>query len=160
MARRCLALLAACGSPQATPDATAPDAGLPAPIAAGDFDHALDKAYIRAPQTWIGDAAFDVKFTAMLQAPISFLGGADSAYHADLASRPVALPGGEVICHGDPKLDNYGWIESGVMSNVDFDDGGACPAAADILHFVLGIDLALGNQGLDDVALDTYIDTV
>ena len=30
-----------------------------APIAAGDFSHALDKPYIRAPQTWIGDAAFE-----------------------------------------------------------------------------------------------------
>ncbi len=137
--------------------------GLPAPIAAGDFSHALDKAYIRAPQTWIDDAGFETKWSMMLGTPIDFLGAADSAFHADLASRPVALPGGEVICHGDAKLDNFGWVQaggSGEFSDLDFDDAGACPAAADILHYLLATDLLFGDPALDEVAVTAYVSTL
>lgn len=136
---------------------------LPPPILQSDFDHALDRAYIRAPQTWLDDAAFAVKFTAMLATPIEFLGGADSAFHADLASRSTALPGGEVICHGDAKFDNFGWTlvaGTGAFVDFDFDDSGACPAAADILHYLVGTDLVFADPALDDAALTAYIDTL
>jgi hypothetical protein len=133
------------------------------PIQPMDFGHVLDKAYIRAPQTWIGDAAFEAKWTTMLTSPTEFLGGADSAFHEDLGSLARPLPGGEVLCHGDAKLDNFGWVEAGgpgELSDLDFDDAGACPAAADILHFLVATDLLLGNAALDDQALAAYVDTV
>ena len=134
---------------------------LPPPIAAGDFPHALDMAFIRSLQTWIDDPTFALKWQDMQTSPISFLGGADSAYHADLASRAAPLPGGEVICHGDPKLDNFGWIAAtAAFGNADFDDGGACPAAADILHFLVATDIQLSDATLDDAVLDAYIDTL
>lgn len=150
-----------------TPSADAPsgvDAPmLPPPIAAADFDHPLDRAYIRAFQTWIDDATFGVKWSAMTKAPIDFLGGASSAYHADLASRARALPGAEVLCHGDAKLDNFGWTRvsgQSVFSDNDFDDGGACPAAADVLHFLLATDLLFADAALDASALDAYVATL
>jgi len=158
---------AACGgkpatSADATPLADAP-APLPAPIGPGDFPRALDEAFIRAPQTWIDDAGFAVKWQAMLAAPIEYLGGADSAFHADLAQRSAALPGGEVLCHGDPKLDNFGWVlavgPTG-YSDVDFDDAGACPAAADVLHFLVATELQFGDPARDSAALDAYIATL
>nr|HEX4313535.1 DUF2252 family protein [Kofleriaceae bacterium] len=148
-------------------DATA--AGLPPPIAAADFPNALDMAFIRGLQTWVDDPTFALKWQDMQTAPIAFLGAANSAYHADLASRATPLPGGEVICHGDSKLDNFGWIEAagsgsdaalGGFSDADFDDAGACPAAADILHFLLATDIQLSDPTLDDAVLDAYIDTV
>jgi len=113
-----LLLLAACSHPAATPADAPPadatfDAGLPSPIAAADFTHALDESYIRALQTWIDDPTFATKWADMLTSPIAMFGGADSAFHADLATRAVALPGGEVQCHGDPKLDNFGWVAAG-----------------------------------------------
>jgi Uncharacterized protein conserved in bacteria (DUF2252) len=156
-------VLAACGShPKAEPDATTPDStiGLPAPVEPSDFANALDKAYIRNLQTWISDADFEVKWTAMLGSPIEFLGAANSAYHADLAARADALPGGEVQCHGDAKLDNFGWMlvaGAPVFSDSDFDDAGLCPAAADILHFLLATDIAFHDADLDAAALDAYI---
>jgi hypothetical protein len=144
------------------PDAVV-DAGLPAAIAAGDFPHALDKAFIRGLQTWLDDAAFETKWQAMLAAPIAFLGGADSAFHADLASLATPLPGGLVLCHGDAKLDNFGWTLAGsaaVFSDSDFDDAGQCPAAADALHFLVATDLIFHDSALDEAALAAYIDTV
>ncbi|HUJ62992.1 MAG TPA: DUF2252 family protein, partial [Kofleriaceae bacterium] len=133
---------------------------LPAAVEPADFDHPLDEAYIRGFQTWIDDAGFDVKWADMMTSPISLLGGADSAFHADLASRAAALPGGEVLCHGDAKLDNFGWTladGAGVFGDNDFDDGGLCPAAADALHYLLATDLWFDDPDLDTVALDAYI---
>ncbi len=164
-------VVAACGSSHGGSSSDAPppldaisaDAGLPAPIAPGDFAQPLDKAFIRGLQTWIDDATFEVKWTAALATPIAFLGSTDSAFHADLARRAVALPGGEVICHGDAKLDNFGWIhvaDTSVFSDVDFDDAGPCPAAADILHFLVATDLQFGSSVLDEAALSSYIATV
>lgn len=156
---------AACSSshPSVTPDASPADAGLPAAIVAGDFPHALDKAFIRSLQTWLDDAAFETKWRAMLASPIDFLGGADSAFHADLASLATPLPGGLVICHGDAKLDNFGWTLAGsaaVFSDSDFDDAGQCPAAADALHFLVATDLIFHDAALDEAALAAYVNTV
>ncbi len=136
---------------------------MPSPIAASDFDHALDKAYIRAPQTWLDDPAFDVKWTSILGAPIDLLGGANSAFHKDLASRATPLPGGEVICHGDAKFDNFGWTRAGgpgLFSDNDFDDSGYCPAAADILHYLVATELEFTDSTLDDAVLSAYVDTL
>ena len=146
----------------ATADAAVVPGTLPPAIAPADFGHVLDKAYIRAPQTWIGDAAFETKWATMLTAPLELLGGADSAFHADLGSRATPLPGGEVLCHGDAKLDNFGWLAAGggEFSDIDFDDAGACPAAADILHFLVATELELSDPALDDQALGAYIDTL
>jgi len=155
-------LLGACSasSPKpAAPDASPDAPGFPAPLAPGDFAQPLDKAHIRALQTWLDDATFDVKWTGMLATPIDFLGGADSAFHADL---PV-LPGGLVLCHGDAKLDNFGWTlvdTTAVFSDNDFDDAGRCPAAADALHFLVSTDLFYGDAALDAAALSAYIDTL
>jgi hypothetical protein len=166
--KRLLLALAACsgnGAP-ASPDGpadVAPDAGFPAPIALGDFPHPLDKPFIRGLQTWIDDPTFEVKWTAALATPIDFLGSADSAFHADLASRTAALPGGDVLCHGDAKLDNFGWaFEDGtaLFSDADFDDAGHCPAAADILHLVVATDLLFADPALDMQAIDAYVDTL
>lgn len=158
-------LLLGCSNPASSvgPDAAPVDAStisLPPPIDPSDFGHALDRAYIRSFQTWIDDAAFDTKWAAMVTARSAFLGGADSAFHADLASRSTPLPGGEVLCHGDAKIDNFAWIHidgQSVFSNGDFDDGGACPAAADILHFLVATDLFFGSPELDQAALDAYV---
>ncbi len=163
-----LLLLAACSHPAATPsDApptdASPDAGLPSPIAAADFPNALDEAYIRGLQTWIDDPTFALKWADMLTSPIAMFGGADSAFHADLATRAVALPGGEVQCHGDAKLDNFGWVAAGgagVFSDADFDDAGDCPAAADILRFLVATDLWFADPSLDEAALSAYADTI
>jgi len=137
------------------------DAALPAPIEAADFPHALDKAFIRSLQTWLDDGTFATKWQDMMTSPIAMFGGADSAFHADLATRAEALPGGEVLCHGDPKLDNFGWIEAaGQFSDGDFDDGGYCPAAADIVRFLVATDLWFDDPALDEAALSAYVDTV
>ena len=154
--------LVACGKPHAPDlDAAPADAAFPAAIQPGDFTHPLDKAYIRGLQTWLDDAAFETKWTAMLTSPIEFLGGADSAFHGDLSA--IALPGGEVLCHGDPKLDNFGWTLAdghGVFSDNDFDDAGACPAAADLLHFLVGTDLQFSDPSLNARVLSAYLDTL
>ena len=117
-----------------------------------DFDAALTKASIRQPQTWLDDAAFEVKWESMLSAPIELLGGASSAFHADLAVLPAKrLPGDEVLCHGDPKIDNFGWtLVDGVavFSDNDFDDAGFCPVAAEALRYLLATDLAFGDPDL------------
>jgi hypothetical protein len=134
---------------------------LPNPIQSGDLAGALDKPTIRALQTWVDDATFDQKWTAMLATPIDFLGGADSAFHADLAN--VNLPGKETLCHGDPKLDNFGWTlvdGAGVFSDNDFDDAGFCPVAADVLRYLVATDLWFGDPTLDQTALDAYIATI
>ena len=139
------------------PDAPAP---FPSAVLPGDFQQALDKPFIRGLQTWLDDAAFETKWTASLQSPIAFLGSADSAFHADLASRTLPLPGSEVICHGDAKLDNFGWIfeDSTIsFSDGDFDDAGHCPAAADILHFIVATDLLFADPALDRQAIDAYV---
>lgn len=152
-------LLAACGSSAhvAPPDtAPPPDASPFAPLV---FAQPLDKAHIRALQTWLDDTAFEIKWTDMVASPINFLGGADSAFHADLP----ALPGGLVLCHGDAKLDNFGWLVADgapQFSDIDFDDAGQCPAAADALHFLLSTDLFYADASLDAAALAAYIDTL
>ncbi|CAN5278995.1 hypothetical protein BH11MYX1_BH11MYX1_25990 [soil metagenome] len=167
-------MLAACSSPNTsgddgvhdattidTPDARS--AGLPPPVQPGDFSHALDKAYIRSFQAWIDDPGFEVKWATMTTTAIDFLGGADSAFHADLASRTIPLPGGEVQCHGDAKFDNFGWTlvaGTSVFSDNDFDDAGLCPAAADALHYLLATDILFADPTLDDVALQAYVDTI
>ncbi len=165
-------LLVACSSHPASSgddvglDAATIDAGptmLPAPIQPGDFSHALDKPYIRSFQTWIDAPTFEVKWATMMMTPLDFLGSADSAFHADLASRSTQLPGGEVQCHGDAKFDNFGWTLAagvGVFSDNDFDDAGLCPAAADALHYLLATDIVFADPTLDDLALSAYVDAV
>jgi len=137
---------------------------VPAALAPGDFPAPLDKAAIRGLQTWLSDAAFEVKWANMLKTPIDFFGGSDSAFHADLATVPhKRLPGGEALCHGDPKLDNFGWTRvegQGVFSNNDFDDGGFCPAAADALRYLVATDLWFADAALDAAALNAYVATV
>ena len=159
-----LLALAACSSkPTASADAFVTPPGFPPTIQPADFDHVLDEAYIRAPQTWIDDDGFAVKWTTMLDTPLDLLGGADSAFHKDLASRATALPGGEVLCHGDAKLNNFGWTLAdgvAVFSDADFDDAGLCPAAADVLHFLVATDLLFDDPAIDDDALDAYANTL
>ncbi len=168
-----LLVLAACSSPAGTsgadgggldaPNRDALAATLPPPVQPGDFSHALDKPYIRSFQTWIDDPGFEVKWATMTMTEIDFLGGADSAFHADLASRSMPLPGGEVQCHGDAKFDNFGWIlvaGTSVFSDNDFDDAGLCPAAADALHYLLATDILFADPMLDDLALHSYVDAV
>ncbi len=161
-----LIALAACSHEHraAIDDAAGPDAAaLPAAIAPGDFPGPLDKAFIRSLQSWIDDPTFEVKWTGMLASPIDFLGGADSAFHGDLASRATPLPGDLVLCHGDAKLDNFGWTladGSGVFSDNDFDDAGGCPAAADALHFLVTTDLFFTSGSFDAAALAAYVDTL
>jgi hypothetical protein len=161
-----LALPACSGSaPSEDPAASEGEAlKVPAALGPADFTAPLDKAQIRALQTWLSDAAFEQKWAAMLKTPIAFFGGSDSAFHADLGKLPAKrLPGGEALCHGDPKLDNFGWtvVEGqGVFSNNDFDDGGFCPAAVDALRYLVATDLWFGDATLDAAALQAYVATV
>lgn len=137
---------------------------LPSALRRSDFSARLDKAAIRGLQTWLDDASFEVKWQTMLSAPLELLGGASSAFHADLASLPAKrLPGDEVLCHGDPKIDNFGWTlvdGAGVFSDNDFDDAGFCPVADDALHYLVATDLAFDDADLDAAALEAYVDTV
>jgi hypothetical protein len=137
---------------------------LPSALRPSEFAAPLDQPAIRALQTWLDDASFEVKWQAMVDAPLDLLGGASSAFHADLASLPAKrLPGDEVLCHGDPKIDNFGWTRvdgAGVFSDNDFDDAGFCPVADDALHYLLATDLAFGDADLDAAALEAYVDTV
>jgi hypothetical protein len=166
-----IAALAACTARHAQPatqDAPPSDLDgasdpLASPLGPGDFTGALDKAYIRSFQAWLDDSAFETKWQDMLTAPISMLGGADSAYHADLARLPRPLPGGEAICHGDPKFDNFGWQivdGAGMFGDNDFDDSDDCPVAADVLRYLVATDLWFSDPGLDDAALQAYVATV
>jgi|GEM_PF-3288421 len=144
--------------------ATAEEVKLSSALVDADFTRPLDKAAIRAPQTWLDDAAFEVKWTTMMTAPIELLGGADSAYFADLATLPAKrLPGHEVLCHGDPKFDNFGWIDvSGTsqFADSDFDDADYCPVAADALRYLVATDLEFSDPDLDEAALDAYVASV
>src|SRR5262249_27460794 len=119
---------------------------------------------IRALQTWLDDASFEVKWQTMLSAPLELLGGASSAFHADLADLPAKrLPGDEVLCHGDPKTDNFGWTlvdGTAAFSDNDFDDAGSGRLADDALHYLLATDLAFDDADLDAAALEAYVDTV
>jgi hypothetical protein len=164
----CGAVIAALvGCAQGGGDAADLEAGslkLPSALQASEFRQPLDKAAIRAPQTWLDDAAFEIKFASMITAPIELLGGASSAYHADLASLAAKrLPGDEVLCHGDPKIDNFGWTivdGAGLFADNDFDDAGLCPVASDALRYLLATDLAFGDAALTAAALEAYVDTV
>ncbi len=133
-------------------------------LQSSEFVHVLSKSSIRALQTWVDDTTFEAKWASMLSAPIEFFGGADSAYHADLASLPsLRLPGAEVLCHGDPKFDNFGWTKvdgRGLFSNNDFDETGFCPVAADALRYLVATDLWFSDSKLNNTALSAYVDTV
>ncbi len=159
-----LASACAAGSPDAPISSTSEEVRLTPALVAGDFTRPLDKAAIRAPQTWLDDAAFETKWGSMIAAPIDLLGGADSGYFADLANLPrKRLPGREVLCHGDPKFDNFGWTEvegTAVFSDNDFDDADFCPVAADILHYLVATELTFADPALDEAALQTYVATV
>jgi hypothetical protein len=170
-----IALVAACNahhqdSPKCTgkcdvqqPDLDGPIDPFAAPLGPTDFTGALDKPFIRGLQPWLDDAAFEIKWQDLLSAPIALLGGTGTAYYADLARLAVVLPGGEVICHGDPKFDNFGWQivdGAGLFGDNDFDDSDYCPVAADALRNLLATDLWFSDPGLDDAALQAYVATV
>jgi len=142
----------------------AADLKVPAALTASELTLRLDKPSIRALQTWVDDATFELKWQAMLATPIAFFGATDSSFHLDLGSLPAKrLPGGETLCHGDPKLDNFGWTlvkGAGVFSNNDFDDSGYCPAAADILRDLVATELLFADAALDEAALGSYLDTL
>jgi Uncharacterized protein conserved in bacteria (DUF2252) len=161
----CAAALVGCA--QAGGDAAAGELEtlkLPSALRRSDFSAPLDKPAIRGLQSWLDDASFEVKWQAMLSSPLDLLGGASSAFHADLARLPTKrLPGDEVLCHGDPKIDNFGWTRVagiGVFSDNDFDDAGFCPVADDALHYLVATDLAFHDADLDAAALEAYVDTV
>ncbi len=176
----CVAFLSCGPAPQlARPDIEVPptpvpakensDAGpvaptFPQPLSPGEFTGKLDRASIRQMQPWIDDAGFDAKWVALLKTPIEFLGGTPSAFHADLATLDRArFPGGETLCHGDPKLDNFGWTRvegKGVFSDNDFDEAGYCPVAVDALRFLLATNLWFSSAALDDAVLESYLAAV
>lgn len=137
---------------------------LPGALDSSEFDLRLDRSSIRALQTWVDDATFEAKWASMLQSPIDFFGATDSSFHLDLASLPKKrLPGGEALCHGDPKFDNFGWtLVDGLalFAPNDFDDSGYCPVAADALRYLVATSLWFDDSALDDVALSAYVDTV
>lgn len=137
---------------------------IPSALDASELTAPLDKASIRAVETWLDDATFDAKWASMLSAPIEFFGGADAVFHADLATLPDGrLPGRETLCHGDPKLDNFGWTivdGAGQFGDNDFDDAGYCPVAADALRNLVATDLWFGDASLDEAALEAYVATV
>jgi hypothetical protein len=139
-------------------------ASFPTPLDASELGQPLTKAGIRALETWVDDATFEAKWTSMTSAPIEFFGGADAAFHADLATLPTRrLPGQQALCHGDGKFDNFGWQlvdGQGVFSNNDFDDAGFCPVAADALRYLVATDLWFSDPALDAAALDAYVATV
>jgi hypothetical protein len=160
-----LAAVACSGGANDDPAASSDDAlSASSALKASDFTQPITKESIRALQTWLDDATFDEKWQSMIGAPIDFLGGADSAYHADLGALPAKrLPGGETLCHGDPKLDNFGWTQvdgSGAFGDNDFDDAGYCQVAADALRYLVATDLWFNDPALDDAALNAYVDTV
>ena len=157
--------LAGCAFAGGDPPSTALESlTIPSALQPSEFPTTLDKTSIRALQTWLEDASFEVKFASMLSAPLELFGGASSAYHADLATLPAnRLPGDEVLCHGDPKIDNFGWTlvdGNAVFSDNDFDDAGPCPVSADALRYLVATDLAFDDPDLDAAALDAYVDTV
>jgi len=160
----CIALAGcALGSGDAT-STTDSDVKIGDALRLDEFTKHLDRRSIRALQFWIDDATFDLKWTTMTSAPIEFLGGASSMYYRDLKSLPSSrLPGHQTLCHGDPKLDNFGWQlvdGTGVFSDNDFDDAGYCPVAADALRYLVATDLWFADPSLDDLALEAYVDTV
>src|SRR5262245_45338417 len=61
---------------------------LPSALRRSEFRAPLDKPAIRALQSWLDDESFEVKWQTMLSSPLELLGGASSAFHADLASLP------------------------------------------------------------------------
>lgn len=137
---------------------------LPSALDSSEFDLRLDRSSIRALQTWVDDATFDAKWASMLQSPIDFFGATDSSFHHDLASLPKKrLPGGEALCHGDPKFDNFGWTlvdGAALFAPNDFDDSGYCPVAAEALRYLVATSLWFDDAALDEVALSAYVDTV
>ncbi len=159
----CLVAGCAAGDPGDL-SSTTTDVKLHDALAPGDFTQPIDRASIRALQTWLDDATFDTKWTTMISAPIELFGGADSMYHADLATLPKKkLPGHEVLCHGDGKFDNFGWTlvaGQGVFSDNDFDDADPCPVAADALRYLVATDLWFADPQLDDAALQAYVASV
>ncbi len=136
----------------------------PGGLVAEDFHDSIEKASIRARQRWLDDAAFELKWSAMLKAPIEFLGGANSTFHGDLKSAESSrMPGFETLCHGDPKLDNFGWLlveGVGIFSDSDFDDAGFCPVAADALRYLVATNLWFNDPSLDTAALNAYVQTL
>ena len=165
--RICLLALALSGCAIGGADSlssTSDDLKLPIALAAGELQLHLDKPTIRALQTWIDDATFELKWASMLDQPIEFLGGASSAYHADLGTLGAnRLPGDEVLCHGDPKIDNFGWTlvdGTALFSDNDFDDAGFCPVAADALRYLLATNLSFNDPALDAAALQAYVAAV
>ncbi len=136
----------------------------PSALQADDFTSTLTKQSIRQLQTWVDDATFEVKWQAMLATPIDFFGSSVSAYWADLGSVPKKrFPGGEGLCHGDPKLDNLGWTlvdGAGVFSDNDFDDAGYCLVAVDGLRFLVATNLWFDDPSLTSAALDAYVATI
>lgn len=170
-----LALMTGCASASTTTDDAAVSAEalkLSSGLTASDFTGALDKASIRALDSWVDDPTFESKWTAMLASPIAFLGGASAAYHADFGGMSSKrFPKNEGVCHGDPKFDNFGWTQvtdspaeggtsRSVYSDNDFDDAGYCPVAIDAIHYLLATDLWFSDPSLDDAALSAYVDTV
>lgn len=165
--RTCLLVLVLSGCAVSGEDNVSSSTGevkLPASLAASELGLQLDKPTIRGMQTWVDDPTFELKWASMLGGPIEFLGGASAAYHADLGGLAAnRLPGDEVLCHGDPKIDNFGWTlvdGAPVFSDNDFDDAGFCPVAADALRYLLATNLTFNDPALDDAALQAYVDTV
>ncbi len=164
-----LVAVSGCGdviSAEVDENTTSTDEALKAPRAlnASDFRGSVNKASIRATQPWLDNGAFDVKWAAMLKAPIEFFGGSDAFFHSDLGTVPAPrIPGGEGLCHGDPKFDNFGWnlVDGrGNFSDNDFDDAGYCPVAVDVLRYLVATDLWFNDAALNAAALNAYIKTL
>jgi Uncharacterized protein conserved in bacteria (DUF2252) len=164
-----LSLLAGCGASvvnEASDESAtlAEDLKVPSALQSKDFTQPLTKDSIRALQTWVDDATFELKWQAMLASPIEFFGASVSAYHHDLGSVPKKrFPGDEGLCHGDPKLDNFGWTlvdGAGVFSDNDFDDAGYCLVVGDALRFLVATNLWFDDPSLTSAALDAYAATI
>src|SRR5262249_31492792 len=137
---------------------------IPSALDPSEFVLPLDKASIRSLQPWVDNPTFELKWTSMQTSAIEFFGGARSSFHLHLALLPPArLPGHGVLCHGDPKFDNFGWTRvqgASVFSDNDFDDSGFCPVAADALRYLVATDLWFGDASLNVAALQAYVATV
>jgi uncharacterized protein (DUF2252 family) len=129
-----------------------------------DFRGALDRSFIRATQSNLGDDVFAAKWDASRESGVIFMRSYPGAYHADLAGVAVKrILGEEGICLGDAHPDNFGFLHLDGRTTFafnDLDDSGICAIGVDAARYFAVLRLYFDDAELTREVLEQYVDTV
>jgi hypothetical protein len=133
------------------------------PVQPGDFTERLDHDAFRALESQLDGDAFEQKWRASLQRPVSLLAVVSAGVLPGLSRAPGHAAGAPRRAVRRPAPGNFGFLRldgETVYAFNDLDDGGEGPVSVDAVRYFTALRLAGYDDARVAAVLDRYVATV